>query len=94
MQNQRYGERVLWASFCRTKVEVDNVASKLLARGYKVAALHGDVSQFQREKILKNFKRIERGIKGKLLCLNCFYNGIILTMNCFKLKILHNIIRK
>ncbi|MDY6821672.1 MAG: DEAD/DEAH box helicase [Deferribacterota bacterium] len=42
--------------FCRTKVEVDNVASKLLARGYKVAALHGDVSQFQREKILKSFK--------------------------------------
>jgi len=41
--------------FCRTKVEVDNVASKLLARGYKVAALHGDVSQFQREKILKKF---------------------------------------
>ena len=42
--------------FCRTKVEVDNVASKLLARGYRVAALHGDISQFQREKILKSFK--------------------------------------
>jgi ATP-dependent RNA helicase DeaD len=42
--------------FCRTKVEVDNVATKLAARGYRVNALHGDISQPQREKILKSFK--------------------------------------
>jgi ATP-dependent RNA helicase DeaD len=42
--------------FCRTKIEVDNVATKLAARGYRVNALHGDISQPQREKILKSFK--------------------------------------
>jgi ATP-dependent RNA helicase DeaD len=42
--------------FCRTKVDVDKIASKLLDRGYNAFALHGDISQFQREKILKMFK--------------------------------------
>ncbi|PKL13993.1 MAG: RNA helicase, partial [Spirochaetae bacterium HGW-Spirochaetae-6] len=42
--------------FCRTKVDVDNVTSKLLDRGYEAEALHGDVSQHQRERILKKFK--------------------------------------
>jgi len=42
--------------FCRTKVDVDTVAQKLVARGYDADALHGDVSQQQRERILKKFK--------------------------------------
>lgn len=42
--------------FCRTKVDVDTVASKLIQRGYDADALHGDVSQHQRERILKKFK--------------------------------------
>ena len=42
--------------FCRTKVDVDRVASKLVDRGYNAFALHGDVSQFQRERILNMFK--------------------------------------
>ncbi|MBN2795187.1 MAG: DEAD/DEAH box helicase [Clostridia bacterium] len=42
--------------FCRTKVDVDEVTSKLQHRGYDVDALHGDVSQHQRERILKRFK--------------------------------------
>lgn len=42
--------------FCRTKVDVDTVASKLSSRGYESDALHGDVSQHQRERILKKFK--------------------------------------
>jgi ATP-dependent RNA helicase DeaD len=42
--------------FCRTKIDVDNVTNKLLDRGYSADALHGDISQYQRERILKKFK--------------------------------------
>lgn len=42
--------------FCRTKVNVDMLASKLSDRGYDVEGLHGDLSQFQREKILRKFR--------------------------------------
>lgn len=43
--------------FCRTKIGVDELVTKLLERGYATDGLHGDVSQAQREKILKKFKR-------------------------------------
>ncbi len=42
--------------FCRTKVDVDTVSTKLIQRGYDADALHGDVSQVQRERILRKFK--------------------------------------
>ncbi len=42
--------------FCRTKVDVDAVAKKLGDRGYDVEGLHGDFSQYQRERILGKFK--------------------------------------
>jgi ATP-dependent RNA helicase DeaD len=42
--------------FCRTKVEVDTVSSKLIERGYDAEALHGDFSQYQRERVLKKFR--------------------------------------
>lgn len=43
--------------FCRTKIEVDEVSGKLLDRGYSAEGLHGDISQAQREMILRKFKR-------------------------------------
>ncbi len=43
--------------FCRTKLDVDEVASKLSARGYDADALHGDISQNIRERILRKFKK-------------------------------------
>ena len=43
--------------FCRTKVGVDELVSRMLERGYSVEGLHGDVSQAQREQILRKFKR-------------------------------------
>lgn len=43
--------------FCRTKVAVDQLVNSLLERGYAAEGLHGDVSQTQREKILRKFKR-------------------------------------
>ncbi len=43
--------------FCRTKRDVDTVASRLGERGYDSDGLHGDLSQAQREKVLNKFKK-------------------------------------
>ena len=43
--------------FCRTKVAVDDIAGRLSDRGYDAAALHGDITQAQREIIIKKFKK-------------------------------------
>jgi len=42
--------------FCRTKIDTANVASHLMDRGYDAAALHGDLTQPQREQILRQFR--------------------------------------
>jgi ATP-dependent RNA helicase DeaD len=42
--------------FCRTRVGADRLASKLSDIGFDVEALHGDVTQVQRERILAKFK--------------------------------------
>ncbi|MGE3858173.1 MAG: DEAD/DEAH box helicase [Dehalococcoidia bacterium] len=42
--------------FCRTKREVDEVAETLQARGYTAVAVHGDVNQAQRERLLRTFR--------------------------------------
>lgn len=42
--------------FCRTKMDADDIASKLIARSLNSEALHGNVSQSQREKILQKFR--------------------------------------
>ena len=43
--------------FCRTKVDADQVSNRLIDRGYDADALHGDLSQVQREKIMDKFKK-------------------------------------
>ncbi|MBB5020834.1 DEAD/DEAH box helicase [Desulfurispira natronophila] len=43
--------------FCRTKIDADAVAGRLQNRGYDAEALHGDITQAQREKILGNFRK-------------------------------------
>lgn len=42
--------------FCRTKVEADRISSHLNERGYLADALHGDISQQMRERILQKFR--------------------------------------
>ncbi len=42
--------------FCRTRVDVDTLSSRLLERGYSCDGLHGDISQAQREKTLTKFR--------------------------------------
>jgi len=43
--------------FCRTKIDVDSIATRLIERGYDADALHGDMSQALRIKILGKFKK-------------------------------------
>jgi len=42
--------------FCQTKIDADAVAKELDERHYEAAALHGDIPQKQREKILSRFR--------------------------------------
>ncbi len=43
--------------FCRMKKEVDRLSSYMTAQGFKVAALHGDMEQKQREHTIRSFKQ-------------------------------------
>lgn len=42
--------------FCRTKRDTQAVAEKLIEDGYNAAALHGDLSQAQRDSVMKSFR--------------------------------------
>lgn len=48
--------------FCQMKIDVDRLTELLLERGHSVAALHGDVSQNERERILAQFKAKEKKV--------------------------------
>ncbi len=43
--------------FCRMKKEVDRLSSYMTSQGFKVAALHGDMEQKQRENTIRTFKQ-------------------------------------
>ena len=42
--------------FCRTRTEVDELTETLGARGYQAEALHGGLSQEQRDRVLRRFR--------------------------------------
>lgn len=42
--------------FCNTKRAVDEVSSQLLQRGFMVEALHGDMKQMQRDRVMNRFR--------------------------------------
>ncbi|GGE19858.1 DEAD/DEAH box helicase [Psychroflexus salis] len=42
--------------FCRTKRDTQKVAERLIEDGYNAAALHGDLSQSQRDMVMKSFR--------------------------------------
>lgn len=48
--------------FCPTKILTAEVAENLTKRGYGVNALHGDMSQVQRNSVIKKFKKKEFAI--------------------------------
>ena len=43
--------------FCQTKRDVDAISQELMKRGYPAEGLHGDLSQFQRNRILGLFRQ-------------------------------------
>jgi len=48
--------------FCQTKVLASELAEQLTKRGYNVGALHGDMSQAQRNVVIKKFRAKEYAI--------------------------------
>lgn len=45
--------------FCRTKRRVDQLATALKARGFNAEGLHGDMSQYIRNSVMKDFKKMK-----------------------------------
>lgn len=43
--------------FCRTRIETNDVAEKLMQDGYNADALHGDLSQAQRDHVMNRFRK-------------------------------------
>ena len=43
--------------FCRTRRETAEVAEKLAKEGYSAEPLHGDLSQAQRDNVMRRFRR-------------------------------------
>ena len=48
--------------FCRTKRACQQIADDMKERGFKTAAIHGDLGQGARESALKDFKSLKRDI--------------------------------
>ena len=43
--------------FCRTKIETQKIAERLIEDGYNAGALHGDLSQNQRDLVMAGFRK-------------------------------------
>ncbi len=52
-----YNPRIFAIVFCRTKIETQEVADKLIRDGYNAEALHGDLSQQQRDLTMQKFRQ-------------------------------------
>jgi ATP-dependent RNA helicase DeaD len=42
--------------FCRTRIDTQEIANKLIADGYNADSLHGDLSQVQRDQVMQKFR--------------------------------------
>ncbi len=42
--------------FCRTRMDTQNLAERLQQKGYMVEAIHGDLSQAHRDRVMRRFK--------------------------------------
>ncbi len=52
-----YNPRIFAIIFCRTKLETQEIADKLIKDGYNAEALHGDLSQQQRDLTMQKFRQ-------------------------------------
>ncbi len=51
-----YNPDIFGVVFCKTKMDTQDVAEHLIKDGYNADALHGDLSQQQRDKVMKRFR--------------------------------------
>lgn len=51
-----FNTEIFGVVFCRTKMETQEIAEKLINDGYNADSLHGDLSQGQRDKVMRAFK--------------------------------------
>lgn len=59
--------------FCQTKVIVNNVTQFLITKGFSVDCLHGDKSQYEREKTMRSFRERKTKI---LVCTDVASRGL------------------
>jgi ATP-dependent RNA helicase DeaD len=52
-----FNPRIFAIIFCRTKIETQEIADKLIKDGYNAEALHGDLSQQQRDLTMQKFRQ-------------------------------------
>ena len=52
-----YNPRIFAIIFCRTKLETQEIADKLIKDGYNAESLHGDLSQQQRDLTMQKFRQ-------------------------------------
>ena len=48
---------ILGLIFCRTRIDTQNVAEKLMKDGYNADSLHGDLTQQQRDRVMAKFRQ-------------------------------------
>ncbi|GHN01623.1 DEAD/DEAH box helicase [Cytophagales bacterium WSM2-2] len=51
-----YTTDIFGVIFCRTKIDTQKIAEHLIKDGYNADALHGDLTQAQRDRVMKSFK--------------------------------------
>lgn len=51
-----YNPEIFGIVFCRTKIETQEIAEHLVRDGYNADSLHGDLSQQQRDKVMKRYR--------------------------------------
>jgi len=51
-----YTPDIFGVIFCRTKLDTQRIAEHLIKDGYNADPLHGDLTQVQRDRVMKNFK--------------------------------------
>lgn len=56
-----YQPEIFGIVFCRTKMDTQKIADSLMKDGYNADSLHGDLTQQQRDKVMKKFR--QRGLQ-------------------------------
>ncbi|KAA6323829.1 hypothetical protein EZS27_026770, partial [termite gut metagenome] len=51
-----YYPQIYGIIFCRTRIETQEIAAKLMQEGYNADALHGELSQAQRDTVMQKFR--------------------------------------